>query len=146
MENFNRNVLNNAMSKLEVDYYFKNIRKYTKEKFRDIRNTMVTNFGLDGSYDLNAKKVSPAKTTKTTEQVLQEQREKLVKTLEKATISSPPVITALAEQRKEGLEKPIISVPSSVEDCITIDFGGEEAESTMVLSTEKSQEEIVSFF
>jgi hypothetical protein len=98
---------------------------------------------LDGSYDLNAKKVSPEKTTKTTEQVLQEQRVKLMKTLEKATIASPPVIIASAEQRKEGLEKPIISVPSSVEDCITIDFGGEEAESTMVLSTEKSHEEIV---
>jgi hypothetical protein len=42
MENFNRNVLNNAMSKFEVDYYFKNIRKYTKEKFRNIRNTLVT--------------------------------------------------------------------------------------------------------
>ena len=104
---------------------------------------MVTNFCLDGSYDLNAKKVFPEKTTKTMEQALQEQREKLVKTLEKATIVSPPVITASAEQRKEGLEEPVISVPSFLEVYITIDFGGEDADSTMVSSTGKSQEEIV---
>ena len=43
----------------EAKHYFNNVRRTLRKEFIEMRNTMVYNFGLDGSYDLNEKTPKP---------------------------------------------------------------------------------------